>query len=171
MTHRSSVAAGLLELCRLGQIQITHDAGSLVVDAPKASLVPVLKEGLREYKRELIDLLSRDSAEPEIHSAPEVGQGLGCGNANQDRASRIEEPLDWDALPEPIDCPKCGGIDAWWNALGERRCADCDPPTASRRWLERAKQLRRRHRRTGLGTATLRDSSPRLARVGQERGK
>lgn len=168
MTDRSRIAEGLLVLCRRNGIQVTQDAGSLVIDAPEAALISGVVEGLREYKQELIDLLSGVSPDCETISDPEAAQGLDCGDTTRSGVWRIEEPLDWDELPEPVECAECGGIYAWWNALGERRCADCDPPTASRRWLERAEQLRRRHRRIGSGKSYSRHGSPTLATVAKE---
>ncbi len=52
--------------------------------------------------------------------------------------------LAWDTAIEPVWCPACRGIDAWWDFSGARRCARCNPPNRSNLIAERAKLLRQR---------------------------
>lgn len=64
-----------------------------------------------------------------------------------------QEPQDGLCGPDlwgsaiPIDdvepCPQCGGLEAWWTFKGEQRCLRCNPPTKSRRLIEKATGLRR----------------------------
>ena len=38
--------------------------------------------------------------------------------------------LDGSVIWEPIDpCPRCQGLEFWWNVNDVRRCLLCDPPS------------------------------------------
>ncbi len=44
-------------------------------------------------------------------------------------------------LPDPLEPHgNCPGLNVWWTATGRARCADCDPPTASRCLLRLKRQ-------------------------------
>ena len=49
--------------------------------------------------------------------------------------------VPWDESPDPLEPHgTCSGLNVWWTATGRARCADCDPPTASRRLLRLNRQ-------------------------------
>lgn len=52
---------------------------------------------------------------------------IGTDNANQDLGDLMMPDGEWDSLPSPTPCPRCGSIDAWWDCWGQRRCERCEP--------------------------------------------
>ena len=63
------------------------------------------------------------------------------------RAVTIGTDLVWDQGVEPVPCPICGEIDAWWSFDGAGHCERCEPPNRSNLLAERARLLGRRARR------------------------
>ena len=55
--------------------------------------------------------------------------------------------IPWDQLDEPIDCPKCGSFDCWWDLRDDRHCSRCNPPTKARLLRATAATQRRRAER------------------------
>lgn len=54
----------------------------------------------------------------------------------------VDRPDDLEH-EEPVECPRCGGIDCWWNGLGQRRCMACAPPSkVAQRYLETLVRMR-----------------------------
>ena len=85
---------------------------------PADAVTPELADAITRHKPALIELLARPD---DWH---------------------IGDPIDWDSEPDPVDCHKCQMFDAWWDASGNRHCLNCDPPTASRRWLGIVEKIR-----------------------------
>lgn len=48
-------------------------------------------------------------------------------NLVPDLGDRLPADGEWDSLPEPEPCPRCGEILAWWGVWDERRCSVCEP--------------------------------------------
>lgn len=88
---------------------ITASGGELRVVAPRGELSLSDKESLRRHKPALLRQLSDDQ------------WSLG-------------DPLEWDAMDVPFQCPRCGEtvINVWWDALDNPHCRVCDPPRFSR---------------------------------------
>ncbi len=148
--NRTDQTRGVLTQCQQLSISLSGTSQGLVIEGSERAITNEIVTGLREFKSELLEMLNPSTPVYETPSKPEKNRGLGYGDkgdTTQNTSWQPDEPLDWEALPEPIECEQCGSIDAWWNVLGARRCAVCDPPTASRRWLEKADRLRRKYDR------------------------
>ena len=109
-------AADLLtDLARRG-IRLEAHGGRLRY-SPRSAVTPELMEGMRNHKPELLTLVAYDRWQ-------------------------LYESSAWDDLPEPLEPHgECSGLNCWWDATGQQHCADCDPPTASRRWLREREKL------------------------------
>ena len=66
----------------------------------------------------------------------------------------------------PDPCSECGSLELWETFAGNWRCLRCDPPTESRRLVEKAAQLRER-------TAWLKSDRPGRPRTpqGERKGR
>ncbi len=120
----------LADLTGLGIEVVAH--GDRLRYHPQSAMTPDLMRRMKTHKRELLAAFSSGLAASEIETR-ETESTATC-----DRWENCIEP--------PAPCPKCSSLLFWWNLLGDRRCMTCDPPTVAIRAMERAEQIRRRHR-------------------------
>ena len=120
-----TAAPQLLSGLRRRGIELKACGDKLQYDAPKGELAPEDIEAIRRNKMALLRLL--DGGDHEANG--------GDGDI---------DPQDWDDLPEPVDCLKCGYFNCWWDILGNRHCMTCDPPLSAIRLMKAAELIRRR---------------------------
>lgn len=74
---------------------------------------------------------------------------LPDGGTSLEPFIQIDETTpDEQNLVDPFSvtpCPKCNSLELWQTLAGNWRCLWCDPPIESRRWAERAAELRNRY--------------------------
>lgn len=103
------------------------------------------------------------------YDAAELFGGLFGGKADVPRATSQAEPIplpvvmvcetpdppesdkrwevpDFDGLPMPDPCPKCGSLELWWDLLGGVHCQHCGGDVFRRglELLDRAERIRGR---------------------------
>ena len=101
-----SAARQILEILADRDIEIRVTDGKLRY-RPVESVSARLVAAMQEHKSEIICLLAADRWQ-------------------------LGDPLKWDNLDIPHDCPSCGPvIDVWWDVFDNPHCRLCDPPWLS----------------------------------------
>jgi hypothetical protein len=114
----------LADLLRSG-ISLTRIGDQIELEGPKEVITEHLLGEVARRKAEIVALLSSKT---------------GCDDAIHSNQDDIE--IDLKSIPE---CPRCGSLEKWWNALGKARCLWCDPPTTAMNLLARTNEARGRH--------------------------
>lgn len=71
---------------------------------------------------------------------------------------------DWNEAINPIECPDCGGIEAWWDRFDRRRCMACEPISdQAKRFIELAEKIRQKAPKTRRRPVPV---SPDAVRIG-----
>lgn len=102
-------------------------------------------------------------------SSPSLGSGF-----YQDATSvwlELEQPdgcfalVRVDAIDQQVveiqECPKCGGVLAWWDMLGRRHCEACEPRKTAEALRNRAAYLRAKYEHLAV-QRERRDGDPRF---------
>ena len=101
-----SAARQILEILADRGVEIQATDGKLRY-RPVDAVSPKLVTAMQEHRANIIRLLADDRWQ-------------------------LGDPLEFDNLDVPLDCPGCGLVlDVWWDVLDKPHCRRCEPPRLS----------------------------------------